>query len=133
MRQKYLIVCDPKKRTLIIKEYAVIEKNLTNTDTSMLRPEDYSLLHEEVYDGPIIGGFISDGTKALVAKLRTQTFFPVERHAAKIAESVIKLLHSSNNHSLELFIDDLDGKQKKAKEELDSPVEMPESRIIAQV
>jgi hypothetical protein len=124
MRQRYLIVSDPKKHTLTIREFAVIEKNLTNTDTSMLRSEDYSFLHEEVYDGPIIESSISDGKRALVSALRTPSFFPAEQNAAKIAESVIQLLHSNGNRSLEVFIDDLEGKGKKAKEEVESPLEL---------
>jgi hypothetical protein len=128
MRQKYLIVQDPKKRILTIKEYAVIEKNLTNTDTSLLRPEDYSFLHEEVYDGPIIESSISDGRKALVSKLRTPRFFPTEHNAVKIADSVIKLLHSKQDRSLEVFIDDLEGKgkKKKAEEETNTPLDVHE-------
>lgn len=117
MRQKFLIVQDPKKRILTIKEYAVIEKNLTNTDTSLLRPEDYSFLHEEIYDGPIIESSISDGKRALVAALRTPMFFPAEHNAGKIADSVIKLFHSKQDRSLEVFIDDLEGKGKKKKAE----------------
>jgi hypothetical protein len=131
MRQKYLIVCDPKKHTLTIREYAVIEKNLTNTATSMLRPEDYSLLHEEVYDGPIIESSVSDGTKAIVSKLRTPTFFPAEHNAAKLADSVIKLVQSNKDRSLEVFIDDLELKGKKQKVELDQPLEHHEPELEA--
>jgi hypothetical protein len=122
MRQKYVIIQDVKKHTLIIKEFAVIEKNLTNTDTAMLRPEDYSFLHEEIYDGPIIESSISDGKRSLVSALRTPSFFPAEHNAAKIADSVIKLIHSNGNRSLEVFIDDLEGKGKKAKAEADARV-----------
>ena len=133
MRQKYLIVQDLKKNTLIIKEFAVIEKNLTNTDTSMLRSEDYSLLHEEIYDGPIIESSISDGKRALVSALRTPSFFPAEHNAAKIAESVIKLIHSSGDSSLEVFIDDLEGKGKKAKAEIDTPLELKGDKLVTQL
>jgi hypothetical protein len=132
MRQKYVIIQDVKKRTLIIKEFAVIEKNLTNTETSMLRPEDYSFLHEEIYDGPIIESTITDGKRSLVSALRTPSFFPAERNAAQIADSVIKLLHSNGNRSLEVFIDDLEGKGKKAKAALDPTSELPENRPMDQ-
>jgi hypothetical protein len=130
MRQKYLIVQDVKKNTLVIKEFAVIEKNFTNTETSMLRSEDYSFLHEEIYDGPIIESSISDGKRALVATLRTPSFFPIEPNVARIAESVIKLLNSKGDRSLEVFIDDLEGKGKKAKAEVDTQVE-PHERLMA--
>jgi hypothetical protein len=116
MRQKYVIIQDVKKHTLVIKEFAVIEKNLTNTQTSMLRPEDYSFLHEEVYDGPIIESSISDGKKTLVSVLRTPSFFPAERNAAKIADSVIQLMNSKRDRSLEVFIDDQERKGKNSKE-----------------
>jgi hypothetical protein len=132
MRQKFLIVQDPKKRILTIKEYAVIEKNLTNTDTSLLRPEDYSLLHEEVYDGPIIESSISDGKRALVAALRTPMFFPTEYNAVKIADSVIKLLHSKQDRSLEVFIDDLEGKGKKKKAEEEANAHLDAHEVLAE-
>ena len=131
MRQKYVIIQDVKKHTLIIKEFAVIEKNLTNTDTAMLRPEDYSFLHEEIYDGPIIESSISDGKRALVATLRTPSFFPAEHNADRIADSVIKLLHSNGDRSLEVFIDDLEGKGKKSKADLDNPPEPHVSELEA--
>nr|MCU0598755.1 hypothetical protein [Desulfobacterales bacterium] len=124
--QKYVIIQDVKKHTLVIKEFAVIEKNLTNTQTSMLRPEDYSFLHEEVYDGPIIESSISDGKKSLVSVLRTPSFFPAERNAAKIADSVIQLMNSKRDRSLEVFIDDQERKGKNSKEknaDLDNPIE----------
>ena len=114
MRQKYLIIQDPAKKKMKIREYAIIEKNLHNTATSMLRPEDYSFLHEEVYDSPVIKNSISDGKKALVAALRTPTFFPVEYNAAKIAETVMAL-YAGRNNSMEVFIDDLDKRSMTMK------------------
>jgi hypothetical protein len=131
MRQKYTIIQDVKKKILTIREFAVIEKNLTNIDTSMLRPEDYSLLHEEVYDSPVIERSISEGAKALLAKLRTPDFFPVERNALRIADSVISLLNSKNNHSSEVFIDDLEGKQKKSKEDPANHLDQHEPEVEA--
>jgi hypothetical protein len=64
--------------------------------------------------------------------LRTPSFFPAEHNAAKIADSVIKLIHSNGNRSLEVFIDDLEGKGKKAKAEADARVHLEANEPIVE-
>ncbi len=129
MRQKYLISCDPNKHVVTIREYAVIDKNLNNTDTSLLRPEDYSLLYEIRYDGVTIKNSLSIGKKALISKLRTPSFFPAESHVQKIADSVVQLMHSTHQ-STEVMIDDLEGKKIRPSHKPVIPPEIHEDLSI---
>ncbi|RJP86746.1 MAG: hypothetical protein C4518_13350 [Desulfobacteraceae bacterium] len=108
MRQKYLIIHDAAKHNLKIREYAVIDKSLEKTHTSMLRHDDYCLLYEENYDSAIIVNSISNGMSDLVATLRTRNLFPVAPKADLIAQSVISLYDSAKNSSVELFFNDSD-------------------------
>ena len=107
--QKYEIIKDSSKKMLKIREYAVIDKRLKNVSQSLLRPEDYALLHEETYDTNIIRSAMSNGTMDLVSTLRTPIFFPNAKNIATIAESVVKLYNSKNKKSIELILKDGDG------------------------
>ena len=107
--QKYEIIKDNSKKKLKIREYAVIDKRLKNVSQSLLRPEDYALLHEETYDTKMIRSAISGGTMDLVSALRTPIFFPNAKSIATIAESVVKLYNSKNENSIELILKDGDG------------------------
>jgi hypothetical protein len=74
--------------------------------STMLSKEDFSLMAEETYDGASISKSISKGVEALVTTLRTTNLFPIKPYATKIAESVIAMYDSSEDHSAELFFDD---------------------------
>ena len=106
MRQKYQIIQDAATNKLKIREYAIIDKNLKNTETSVLQDSDYCLLYEEIYDGSEITNFMSRGTGALISALRTIAFSPIAPNAVKIAESVISLYASKKGDSVDLFFDD---------------------------
>lgn len=67
MRQKYQIIHDPAANNLKIREYAIINRNLKNTETSMLHDSDYCLLYEEIYDGAKIASSMIRGTGALLS------------------------------------------------------------------
>jgi hypothetical protein len=108
MRQKFIISQNGEKNELKIKEYAIINKIPKNATTMIMQKESYSLLGEETYDGEIVVSSISKGRSALVATLRTHNLFPIEPYAHKIAESVIALYKSANDHPVELFFDDVD-------------------------
>jgi hypothetical protein len=108
MRQKYMIFHDTAKKNLTIREYAIIDKHLGNTQTSMLLHSDYCMLCEENYDSAIIADAISNGMSDLIATLRTPNLFPAASNAAKIAQSVISLYDSDRNGSVELFFNDID-------------------------
>jgi len=108
VRQKYMIIHDAANKNLKIREYAIIDKSLEKTKTSMLRHTDYYLLYEENYDSEIIVSSISNGMSDLITTLRTPNLFPVARNAAKIAQSIISLFDSAKKSSVELFFNDID-------------------------
>lgn len=96
MKQKYLISKDNDKKTLTIKEFAELDKEI------------FSLLCEETYPNTHIRSAIKKGEQALIAALRTPNMFPIGRFAARIAQEVIDLYQSKEAASKELFFDDAD-------------------------
>jgi hypothetical protein len=108
MRQKYVISRNDAKKTLKIREYAILDKNLNKVEPSMLQKKDFSFLCEEIYESEIIMSSISKGMSAMVETLRTDNIFPIEPYATKIARSVIGIYNSTEDDSLELFFDDAD-------------------------
>jgi hypothetical protein len=108
MRQKFVISRNDTQKTLKIREYAILDKNLNKVASSMLQKENFSFLCEETYEDEIIMSSISEGMNALVAILRTDNIFPIDLYATKIAGSVMALYKSSENSSMELFFDDTD-------------------------
>lgn len=108
MRQKYLITQKGNHSDLTIREYAVIEKDLKNVESSLLREDQFSFVCEEQYDGSTIISSISQGVEALVDTLRTPNFYPIKPYAERIAESVIEMYGSAGENSVELFFDDAD-------------------------
>lgn len=108
MRQKYLITQKGDQSDLTIREYAVIEKDLKNVESALLREDQFSFMCEERYDGSTIIRSISQGVEALMDTLRTTNMYPIKPYAQKIAESVIELYGSDSEDSVELFFDDVD-------------------------
>jgi hypothetical protein len=109
MRQKYVISRNDAHKTLKIREYAILDKNLNKVASSMLQKENFSFLCEETYEDEIIMSSISEGMNALIAVLRTDNIFPIDLYATEIAGSVMALYDSSENGgSVELFFDDAD-------------------------
>lgn len=108
MRQKYVISQEGAKHDFKIREYAIIDKNLRNVDSSMLRQEDFEFLCEETYSHDRIERSIARGREAVVDALRTPNLFPIRPYVIKIAESVMVLFDSSDTQSVELFFDDTD-------------------------
>jgi len=108
MRQKYVISQEGARHDFKIREYAVIDKNLRNVDSDMLRQEDFEFLCEETYSHARIERSVARGREALVDVLRTPNLFPIRPYVLKIAESVMVLFDSSENQSVELFFDDTD-------------------------
>ena len=108
MHQKYVISQDRSKNIIKIREFAVIDKIPKNVLTMVLQKESYSLIGEESYNGEAVAKSISKGKRALVATLRTHNLYPIEPYAYKIAESIITMCKSKNDHSIELLFDDVD-------------------------
>ena len=106
MRQKYRICQSQKKNTLNIKEFAVIEKDTKNVDSSMLRPDHFDLICEQEYDGETIARSAAMGNDDLVETIRTPNLYPIAPYAEKIAESVTTLIADDEDRCVELFFDD---------------------------
>ncbi len=108
MRQKYIISQEGTDQVFKIREYAIIDKNLRNVDSSMLRQEDYEFLCEETYSHARIERSISQGKEAVVSTLRTPNLYPIRPYVVKMAEQVMVLFDSPGNEPVELFFDDTD-------------------------
>ncbi len=106
MRQKYRICRMQKKRKLNIKEYAVVEKDTKNVDSSMLRDDHFDLICEQNYDEDAIVRAAGEGCDEMIEALRTTNLFPIAPYAAKIAESVIDISKGAEDRCVELFFDD---------------------------
>ena len=96
MKQKYLIINDPKNKQLKIQEFAELDK------------DSLSLLCEETYDYKTIGAAIGAGEDALIIALRTKNLYPPSSYAHEIAKAVIELKKSKESSSVELFFDDIE-------------------------
>jgi hypothetical protein len=106
MRQKYRICQSQKKNTLNIKEFAVLDKDTKNVDSSMLREDHFDLICDQDDDGTAIARAADAGCDELVETLRTPNLYPIAPYAAKIAESVIDLSNRKEDRCVELFFDD---------------------------
>ena len=107
MKQKYLILKGEDKKSIIIKEFAELDKGML------------SLLCEETYDIKGIKSAVSEGKDAVVSAIRTSNMYPAGVYAEKIADSVITLCKSKDQDSIEVYFDDFDlisSKRKKAEE-----------------
>jgi len=104
--QKYEIIKDNKQQKLKIREYAIIDKRLKNVSVELLRPEDYTFLHEEIYEAKAIFKAISKGNIDLITALRTPIFFPNADNIHIIADSVVKLYDAKNKKAVELIFND---------------------------
>jgi hypothetical protein len=96
MKQKYLIINDPKSKQLKIQEFAELDK------------DSLSLLCEETYDYKTITVAVAAGEDALIAALRTKNLYPPSSYALEIAKAVIALKKSKKSSSVELFFDDIE-------------------------
>ena len=106
MRQKYRICQSKKKETLNIKEYAVLDKDTKNVNSSLLREDHFDLICDQDYDGKVVARAAAAGCDELVETLRTTNLYPIAPYAAKIAESVIDLSNGEEDRCVELFFDD---------------------------
>lgn len=106
MRQKYRIYQSQKKKRLSIKEFAVVNKDTKNVDSSMLRDDHFDLVCEQDYDGAAIARAADAGCDEMVEMLRTPNLYPIEPYATKIAESVIDMSRADQDRCVELFFDD---------------------------
>jgi len=103
MKQKYLILKNDEKTSLIIKEFAELDKEI------------FSFLCEETFDDESIKSALAIGEDALIETLRTKNLFPIRIYAKEIAAAVTKMYKSGNEQSVELIFDDHDLLRKEQK------------------
>lgn len=109
MKQKYIIELQPDHKTLLIKEYAELDKEIM------------SLLCEESYNSEQIQNMAQQGVDKLMGVLRTKNLYPPGNYAADIAREVIKLYDEQLTGPLELLFNDRD---LLASDELDDLLEI---------
>lgn len=105
MKQKYAIIRDDDQNTLVVREYAELDKEMM------------SLLCEEVYPQDQIKTAMQEGQHAVIKAIRTNNMYPPTAFAYAIAEAVCALLEEGGNQSAELFFDDKDLFLKVEEEE----------------
>ena len=104
MKQKYAIIRDDDQQSLIVREYAELDKEMM------------SLLCEETYSQENISAAIEQGgAKAVIDILRTNNMYPPTVFAQAIAEAVEGILSEGGNTSAELFFDDKELFYKEAE------------------
>jgi hypothetical protein len=118
MKQKYAIIRDDEQRTIIIREYAELDKEMM------------SLLCEETYPQKTIEAACKEGHQAVIDAIRTHNMYPPTAYAEPIAESVEGLFREGGNLSAELFFDDKDLFLKEVEPE-DEKIESDISEDVA--
>ena len=106
MIQRYDISMNAETNRLSIKEFAVIERQFRKRDSYDPTKENYSLMHEAVYDADDIREAINNGDGALITALRSDNFFPISACVELIAKRVIELFNGSSASFSELLFDD---------------------------
>jgi len=106
MKQKYEIIKDNEKNTLILREYAELDK------------DTLSPLCEESYDITAIAAAASGGKSQLIAALRTKNMYPPGLYAEKIADTVTELLGDGEKQAAELLFDDIELLNREREREI---------------
>ena len=106
MKQKYEIIKDHEKNTLILREYAELDK------------DTLSPLCEESYDITAIAAAVSGGKSTLIAALRTKNMYPPGLYAEKIAATVTELLGDREKQAAELLFDDIELLDREREREI---------------
>ncbi len=108
MRQRYHISKEGTTDDLVIREYAVLGKEKKQSMDALPFEDEYVLLYREDYSGDAVKRSISRGQADLIATLRTAYLFPAGRMAVEIAQAVMELYLSVEDHSVELSFDDIE-------------------------
>jgi hypothetical protein len=96
MKHKYLIEKNADQKSLTIKEYAELDKEIL------------SFLCQETYSEEKITVAITKGKEALIAALRTPNMYPSGLFANKIADAVSTMYGPESSPSTEIILDDVD-------------------------
>lgn len=114
MKQKYAIIRDDDQKTLVVREYAELDKEMM------------SLLCEESYSQETMSAAINEGHQAVIDAIRTNNMYPPTVFAEPIAQAIEGIFAEGGNSSAELFFDDKELFVKEADEvatDIDSKVE----------
>ena len=106
MIQRYDISMNAETNRLSIKEFAVIERQFRKRDSYDPTKENFSLMHQAVYDADDIREAIKTGDGALISALRSDNFYPISACVELIAEKVLELFNGNSDNFSELFFDD---------------------------
>lgn len=93
MKQKYVIEMDQENHSVILKEFAELDKDIL------------SFLCQQAYDMGTIESAVSGGKPALIAALRTDNMYPPTVYASEIAERVMAMLSSGDRNPQEILFD----------------------------
>ena len=97
MKQKYQIVKDDENKTVTIREYAELDKDIL------------SPLCEEVYDSQAIASAISTGKNQLFDTIRTKNMYPPGAYVEKIALALREMfVVEGAQQNVELLFDDIE-------------------------
>lgn len=94
MKYKYVFSKDHDASQFIIREYAELSKEI------------FSIVCESSYDLKQIEDAMADGYDAVMAKMRTQNFFPPGNFLDRIVKDVAELIASGEQNMVEVFCDD---------------------------
>jgi hypothetical protein len=94
MKQKYAIIRDDAQKTLVVREYAELDKEMM------------SLLCEESYSQEAMSAAINEGHQAVIDAIRTNNMYPPTVFAEPIAQAIEGIFAEGGNSSAELFFDD---------------------------
>ena len=97
MKQKYQIVKDDESKTVTIREYAELDKDIL------------SPLCEEVYESQVIASAVAAGKSQLFDAIRTKNMYPPGAYVEKIAIALREMFASAEApQSIELLLDDIE-------------------------
>jgi hypothetical protein len=108
MIQKYVVIRDDKNDSLVIEEYAVLERIMRNTEHYDIRSEKFSFVNREKYNTQKIKAAIIKNKHAIISSIRTDSLYPIGHYANALADSIAKLYESENSRTVELIFDDQD-------------------------
>ena len=106
MIQKYSIIQDLDKNTLIINEYSLLEKTHKYGDVVRYGETDFTFVCKEEYSSDIIGAAVLQGKNTIISTIRTNNLYPIEHHVNQLADSIIDLYETVENTSVDLVFDD---------------------------
>ena len=96
MKQKYEFIRNVEKNTLILREYAELDKDIL------------SPLCEEEYDIKKIEAAVAQGKDALMAAIRTKNMYPPGLYAEKIADVIAEFMAAADKDTADVMFNDID-------------------------